>query len=430
MWARTTLLWGFLGLVLAVCLAGRAVAELMTALFPDGVPGYDTGEGVTVATRLHPEQMPLGLRDGGFLFSPRLDEAVGYTSNALPGPYRRGSWEIVTAPSLTVASDWSTDAFGASVSAQDTRYLALPSQDRTDGSVSAGGRIDIGEDALTLAAAHVAAHEDRSQIDTIPSDQPIAFQIDDVRASYAIADGRWNVVPSVQVTNYTYSPTTVLGVSTSQAYRDRLVVQGGVTVSYDFAPLRNVVLVMRAIGQDYTRTPSGQVSPDSTAFQLLAGLDYDDNSVWRWRLLAGGEARRFASPLFPQQNTLIAEAGVGWSPSGLTTLTAVVSRDTEDAAQEGVSGLVYTSARLTIDHEYLRDLLLRASVGLQRADFFQGGNRTGTTAGLGVTWVLNRNARVQFTYDWTDLHGSSVLGQAPVTGYSREVGLVTMRLGL
>lgn len=430
MWARTTLLWGFLSLALLICLAGRALAELMTALFPDGVPGYDTNDGVTVATRLHPEQMPLGLREDTLVFSPRLDQGFGYTSNALSGPYRRGSWEIVTAPSVTVASDWSNDAFGASVSAQDTRYLSLPRQDRTDGSVSGGGRIDIGDDTLTLAAAHVLAHEDRSQIDTIASDQPIAFQIDDVRASYAIADRRWNIVPSVQATNYTYSPTTLMGVPTSQAYRDRLVVQGGVTVTYDFAPLRSAVLVVRAIGQDYTRTPAGQPSPDSNAYQVLAGLDYDDNSVWRWRLLAGGEARRFASPLYPQQNTLIAEAGVGWSPSGLTTVTAVVSRDTEDAAQEGVSGLIYSSARLTIDHEYLRDLLFKASIGVQRADFFQGGHQTGTTAGLGVTWVMQRNARLLFTCDWTDLRGSSIPTEAAVNGYSRGVSLVTLRLGL
>ena len=190
------------------------------------------------------------------------------------------------------------------------------------------------------------------------------------------------------------------------------------------------MLVVRAIGQDYTRTPAGQPSPNSNAYQVLAGLDYDDNSVWRWRLLAGGEARRFASPLYPQQNTLIAEAGVGWSPSGLTTVTAVVSRDTEDAAQEGVSGLVYSSARLTIDHEYLRDLLFKASIGLQRADFFQGGHQTGTTAGLGVTWVMKRNARLLFTYDWTDLRGSSIPTEAAVNGYSRGVGLVTLRLGL
>src|ERR1700733_5355308 len=179
MWARSTILSGFLALALVVCLAGRAVAELMTALFPDGVPGYDVEAGVTVETRLHPELMPLGLREGAFQFHPALDQGLGYTSNALPGPYRRGSWEIVSAPSLAIDTDWSRDAFGAVLSLQDTRVLALPSQDRTDWTASAGGRIDIGDDKLSIAAAHVAQHEDRSQIDTIASDRPIAFQLDD-----------------------------------------------------------------------------------------------------------------------------------------------------------------------------------------------------------------------------------------------------------
>jgi hypothetical protein len=430
MWARSTLLSGFLAIALVVCLAGRAVAELMTVLFPDGVPGYDTNDGVTVETRLHPEQMPLGLREGAFRFHPALDQGVGYTSNALPGPYRRGSWQLVTAPSLAIDTDWSRDAFGALLSVQDTRVLALPSQDRTDWTASAGGRIDIGEDRLTIAAAHVAQHEDRSQLDTIGSDRPIAFQLDDVRASYAITDGRWSVVPNVQATNWTYAGTTLLGIPASQSYRDRVVLQGGLTTHYEFAPLRSVVLVARAIGQDYTHTPVGQITPDSASYQLLAGIDYDDNSVWRWQLLLGGEARRFSSRLYPQQNTLIAEAAAAWSPTGLTTVTATLSRDTEDAAQEGVSGLVYSAARLTIDHEYLRDLLFKASVGLQRADFFQGGHQTGTTAGLGVTWVMNRDARLSFTYDQTDLRGSSIPTEALATGTSRGIGLVTLRLRL
>ena len=57
MWARSILLRGFLALTVMLCLAGRAVAELMNVLFPDGVPGYDNGDGVTVETRIHPEQM-------------------------------------------------------------------------------------------------------------------------------------------------------------------------------------------------------------------------------------------------------------------------------------------------------------------------------------------------------------------------------------
>jgi hypothetical protein len=430
MWARTTLLWSFLAVACAVCMVGRAVAALMTALFPDGVPGYDTEDGVTVETRLHPDQMPLGLRNGSFLFTPRLDEGVGYTSNALPGPYRRGSWQIVTAPSVAVESNLSRNAVGAAASAQDTRYLSLPGQDRLDGTVSAGGRIDVGDDRLTVAAAHVSSHEDRGQLDTIASDRPIAFQIDDVRASYAMTSGRWNIVPNIDASHWTYDGTTLLGVPASQSYRDRDVVRTGVTVHYEFAPLRSLVLVVRAINQAYSHTQTGQPSSDSNAYQVLAGFDYDDDSVWRWRALIGGETRSFASPVYPRQNTLIAEAGAVWSPSGLTTINAMISRDTEDAEQEGVSGLVYSSARLTIDHEYLRDLLFKASIGLQRADFFQGGHQTGTTAGLGVTWVMNRNARLLLTYDQTDLRGSTIAADTLMTGYSRGVGLVTLQLGL
>jgi hypothetical protein len=184
------------------------------------------------------------------------------------------------------------------------------------------------------------------------------------------------------------------------------------------------------VGQDYTRTPAGQVGPDSTSYQMLAGMDYDDDTVWRYRLLVGGETRQFTSPSYPRQNTLIAEGGIGWSPSGMTTINATISRGTTDAAQEGVSGLIYSAARLTIDHEYLRDLLLKASIGLQQADFFQGGHQSGTSFGVGATWVLNRSARLSFTYDQTDLHGSHIPAEASVSGYSRGIGLVTLRLTL
>jgi hypothetical protein len=430
MWARSTLLWIFLSLTAAVCLAGRAVAELMTAIFPDGVPGYDTDEGVTVQTRLHPEQMPLGIREGAFEFLPQLDQSIGYTSNGLAGLKRRGSWQVVTTPALGIASGWSRNAFGAFVSVQDTRYAQLPGQNRTDASVSVGGRIDVGEDKLTLAAAHIVRHEDQGQLGTIASDRPIALQLDDVRASYAMTVGRWSIEPSVQATNWNYDGTTILAAPASQAYRDRVVVQGGVTLRYELAPLRSLVFVARMVGQDYLHTPSGQASPNSTGYQFLAGIDYDDNQVWRWRLLVGGETRQFASTVFARQNNLIAEAAVGWSPSGMTTVNATVSRETGDAAQEGVSGLVYTAARLTIDHEYFRNLLFRASFGWQRADFFQGGHQEGTTAGLGVTWVMNRSARLSFTYDQTDLRSSGTPADTVAAGYSRGIGLVTMRLGL
>jgi hypothetical protein len=406
------------------------LAELLSVLFPSGVPGYDTDDGVTVDTRLHPELMPVGVREGSLTFLPQLEVGTGYNSNAQPGSHRRGSWEVITTPSLTIGSDWSRDSLGAAFSVQDTRLLEAPAQSRTDVTASLGGRIDIGGDTLTLAAAHLSQHEDRNQIDTIASDRPIAFQLDNLRASYLISADRWSIESALQITNWTYENTSIQGQPASQSYRDRVVTQAGVTVRYELAPLRNIVFVVRAIGQDYVRTPFGQPSSNSTGYQVLAGLDYDDNSVWRWRVLAGGEVRRFASSSYRQQNALIAEAGVSWAPTGMTTVNATVSRETEDAAQEGVSGLTYSSARLTIDHEYLRDLLFKASIGLQRAEFFQGGHQTGINAALGVTWVMNRSARLSFTYSQTEVHSSSIVPGALETDFSRGLGLVTLRLGL
>ncbi|MFL5251569.1 MAG: outer membrane beta-barrel protein [Rhodopila sp.] len=399
---------------------------MLSTWFPEGVPGYDTAPGVTIGSRLHPEQMPLGLRAGAFQVWPRLDESVGYTSNVLSGTRRQGSWQIVTEPTLAINSDWSRNAFGAVLSAQNMRYLSVPSQDWTNATLSAGGRIDLGGGQFTLAASHLALHEVRSRIDAVASDRPIAFQIDDARASYTWTLGRWSVVPSLQASHWTYGNAIIQGIPSDQSYRDRLVGQGAVTLRYEWAPLRNLLFVVRALGQDYLQVPPGQPTANSASYQVLGGLD-TDSAVWRWRVLIGGEVRQFTSPVYPQQNTLIAEAGVTWSPTGMTSLGFTLDRETADAAQEGISGLTYTAARLSIDHEILRNLVFKASVALQQADFFQGGYQRGSTAGAGLTWVLNRSLRLSFTYDQTDLlpaHGNS----AP--GYSGGLGLVTVRLGL
>jgi len=416
-------------LVTLLLLCGHAGAQLLSSYFPEGVPGYAAAPGVTVLSRAHPEFDPLGIRSGPFMLWPKLETSVGYDSNVLASGHPRGSWTLRTQPSLLLASGWSRDAFGAFVSLADTRYTGLPAQDRTDGTVSVGGSVDIGRDRLTLAAAHITQHQDRSGLDAVAADKPVPLTIEDVRGSYAMPFGRWTVTPNWETSDWRFGEATIGGLPASQAFRNRLVLQGGVTARYEWAPSRNLLFVARLINQHYPRTLPGQPTEDSTGYQVLFGFDYDDDTVWRYRVLLGGEARQFAA--FRSHNSFIVEAEASWTPSAMTTVSATLSRTIEDAAQEGVAGFTYTSARLRVDHEYLRNVILSAAIGLQRAEFLQGGGtQFGTVAGLGATWLANRNVHVSATFDMSGVSGARTQPGGSSGDYQRRLALLTVRLGL
>jgi hypothetical protein len=406
-------------------------AELLSGYFPAGVPGYGTAPGVTVASRSRPEFDPPGVRLGSFRLHPQLEQELGYDSNVFGSASPRGSWIVGTHPSLLIASDWSRNSLGGYVGIDDARYLDQPGQSRTNWTASAGGSLEVGRDLLTLAAAHFALHQDRTELDALPSDAPVGYQVDDVRASYTVALNGVTVTPSLAYSAYRYDATTIFGVAAPQGYRDRNVVQGAITTRAELAPQRNLVVVVRALGSRYVAPQPGLPTRDSTGYQALVGFDDSGDAVWRYRVLLGWEVRRFAASQYRTHASPTAEAAVVWNPSGMTTVTATLARSMEDAAQEGIVGYSYTSARLVVDHELRRNVLVQFSAGVQRADYLQGGGHsTGVSLGGGVTWLMNRRMRLSTSYVFTDQRGNSNPALLTTGSYTRSLGLLTLRLGM
>jgi hypothetical protein len=218
-----------------------------------------------------------------------------------------------------------------------------------------------------------------------------------------------------------------MDVPTSQNYRNRNVLAGGVTARYEIMPLQNALVVLRGTDTNYLVSQVGQPTRNSTGFLLLAGLSDDRDAVWRYRLLLGWEQRQFAATAYPTHGAPVAEGELIWSPSGMDTVTATLTRSIEDAAQEGVSGYTYTAGTLIYDHEYARDILLQLTGGVQRADFLQGaGGQTALLFGAGVTWLIDRQMSASATYDFNDQQGGSVGTAGPFT---RSIGLLTLRFG-
>lgn len=418
-------------LALAQTSGGVGGGQTLGALFPEGVPGYGTDPGVTVRSRARPATDPSGIRFGPTLLRPDLTVSIGYDDNVFGGPNHRGSPRIVTSPSLLAATAWADTSLGLFLSADDTRYPQQPSQDRTAGTAVLGGTLGFGRDTLTLGVGHVSGYQDRTELDALPSDRPIAYQVDDLRAAYALALGRLTVTQAAEISRWRYQNTTISGVPVSQSNRDRATVLGGLTLRYAWMPAREVVFVTRLLDTRYLHPARGTPSNDSTSYQALFGIDYDDNAVWRYRLLGGLQYRAPAAAAYRARTEAITEAEVVWSPSGMTTARATLTRGIEDAAQTGLSSYTYTSARLTVDHELLRNVLLNASFTLRHADFEQtGGRQTAVAFGGGATWLLNRRLRLSLSYDFADIRNTHLPARTVAGDYTRNLIILSLRTSL
>lgn len=416
-----------------------ARAQYIESYFPAGVPGFDTAQGVTVLSRLRPLYEEPGVHVGNFVVRPMLEEGIGYDSNVSGLSGGPSSAFLRTAPAISANSQWSRNSLGVALSADNYQYFDASKQTYTNWTAAIGGGYAIGRDNLTVAYSHLSLNQNATDVGAVASDTPVHYLVDAARVAYALDFGRIVVTPNVDVEDYRFDSTTVQGLSVSQAYRDRVVLSGGVAARYALSDQRNLLFVIRGIRSHFTEPQPGQPTYNSTGVLALAGIDYQATGPWRYRLLLGFEERSFAFSGFKSHVAPIVEGSVIWTPSGPTTVSGQIARAIEDPAAEGNSGYTYTTARLVLDHELQRNLLFQGRTGVQIAQYLEGGGtQTSYTVGAGLSWLLNRNMRLSLDYNFTAQSGSQTTtynGVPTVTSFnngpfSRNIVLLAMHFGL
>ena len=414
-----------IGALALVTAAWPAFADLVDAYFPPGIIGRDTGLGVTVTSRERPATDPLGIHVGAFTIRPDIAVGGGIDSNPLFQRHATASPFVETSGSLGVTSNWATDTLAARFTFDDTRYSGVLGQDTTNWSASLAKSFDFGSDRLTLRATHLALHQTARDLNTAALDAPAAYTVDNLRLTYKADRGDFTFLPRVQFTRYSYDDVYIGGVRQSQKYRNRNIIDAELTTKFAVALLRDFAVVLRGASIQYDAAQPGQQRPDATTASALVGVDHATSAIWRYRLLVGVQARQSASPAVQNRIAPIAEANVTWSPSGLTTFGLTLTRAVEDAAGEFAAAYTYTEGKLTVDHELARDILLHGQLGLQRAEYEQGHSaETVQSAEAGVTWLVNRNARLSGTYRY--------LAKRPPAGgtISESIAMIRLQLGI
>lgn len=412
---------------------GYARAENLEVYFPPGVYGYDQQLGVTVLTRAHPGYEAPGVRAGGFVISPSLNQSAFYNSN-FNGTPNSGTWGTTTSASLSAFSDWTRDSLGGTLGVSHTQLFSFPNENYTDWNVGIAGGYTIDENQLRAAYYHNSYHQLNTTLGSVQSATPVADQTDTADLNYTFSFGRLNVTPDISVSSYRYGTATVAnGLTQNLSFLNRNVLAGGVANRYSLNDEGGIVVVLRALTSQYPNPQRGQPSNNSNSFLLLGGLDYQSKSVWRYRLLIGVEVREFQSPAFPTRTAPIAEGQLIWQPTELTTVTGSLSRLIEDPQSAGTSGYILTNARVAVDHELRRDIILHGAIGVQYAQFLQGSAQSNFTTNIGAGWLINRNMQLSFSYYFTKQIGSSgttTINPASVTTAAFSQNMVALALHL
>lgn len=412
---------------LVVAPTGAARAQLLDQLFSPGAPGYQIEPGVTVLTRERPDFDFPGIRTGGFLTHPQVTESFGYDDNVTGTRRARGSALVETRLNLQTASDLPRYGVTAGITVDDYRYLDQPRQSLTNWIASLGGTYDLGRDKASLNYYHSNLNQSPRDLDTPLLDRPIAYRVDSLIGTYQVPINRLSLRPELTLSRFDFDNGTVAGQPYLQKFRNRNVITPGLVVSYELAPRRSIVVVARNSTANYTNRVVDTPKRDYNNSSLLAGLDYDGGGLWRYRVLAGYEVRTFSSNAIKTLQAPVVEATAIYTPTGLTTLIGTVARRIQDSADETTVGYTETAINLSVDHEYLRNVLLRAQGGVYLDSYNKNqGSQTLYSAGVGATWLLNRNVRLAATYDFTtrqsDSSTTASLGVGGGTGQSFVFG--------
>jgi hypothetical protein len=374
-------------------------AQNLSSYFPSGNWGYDQELGVTVLTRARPLYETPGIRAGGFMIYPRADQGFFYNSNLNGTSEGSGTWGSHTGAGVSALSDWSRDRLGATVGVDHQQFFSFPNENYTNWNVGLTGGYTIDDAMLNVSYYHQLSHELGTAIATVATQVPFANQSDTARIDYTFNFARLAITPDLSATSYRYGSATVAGTTVDLSFLDRNTLAGGVTARYSMSDVGGLLVVVRGISSRYTKQQPGQPSNNSNSFLVLGGIDYQAKDVWRYRFLAGMEVRQFEASQFPTRTAPIAEASVIWTPTGLTTVTGSLSRLIEDPQSGGTNGYVLNQAQVVVDHELKRNIIIEARGGVQYAQFLQGGSQTNLTAGVGATWLMNRNARLSLAYN-------------------------------
>jgi hypothetical protein len=397
-----------------------ALAMLVAVAAASGAEAqdYNRGRNVSVLQRERPDYQALGIRSGGFTIFPRIEAGAEYTSNV----YKTTSDEksdvyAVVNPSIQALSNWGRNQLQAEAGLKIREFASKSTEDELGWYLRSSGRLDVYGQSYLTGGVDIEHRYIRREDDDFPitATGPLPYTSYGLNGRGTYQAGRVRLTGGGFIRADRYSNIRAVGGGTLDlSGRDLTALGGDIRGEYAVSPDTAVFVQASVVDNNY-RFGGGVFGPDRDAneIRVLAGATFDITALMRGEIGVGYLTRDYSDPAYQQISGLALNGTVEYFPTELTTLTLRVRREVEDSIIQGVGGFVNLGGSLRVDHELLRNLLLKAQIDYFRQTYKQA-DRADNVISLsgGGTYFVNHALGLSATATWLRRESSGLAQRA------------------
>lgn len=362
---------------------------------------------VGVRDRPRPEYDPLGIRVGLLHLSPKLTIGESYDDNVFATESNEAN-DLIT----KVASDVSLQSRGRipwslSGGISSGTYAEYSHENYVDWRGGLALAQAFGARTQTVLSASMARNHESPGDPAFPAsviERPdFTTKRAELELSRELGFGRLKFSANIESSDYN-DARTVDGAELDQDFRDRNVWE--LNLRNDFSVGPNTALFIRLLHrqQQYDKTDEvSGVDRDAATDAIYGGAAIWISNLVRGEVGVGVQEVDNADPSQADSRSLAFDGNLEFYLTQLLTATLQAQRSSGAADIAGSSSYVATVIGVKLDYELRRNVILAASFSHSERDYSGlDSNDTSSLSAVSAQWLLNRHARLNFTFSMVD----------------------------
>lgn len=358
-----------------------------------------------------------------FVVKPSFGVTGVYESNIfLTENNAVGDRRVEYAPGLTIQSDWGRHSFALTGTATLGRYVERINEDFEDYQVQLSGRLDIHDNKkLNLVAGFAQRHQERNEEDDPGQGfEPVVSFNNFADLAFEYSADAFLVRYKFDFEHRDFKDSGTL----DNDVRDQTVIETSLRLGYEFTPGTTIFIEPNADFRIFNQSrDSAGLLQDNYAFGQLAGVTWDVTGVTFLEVAAGISYREYDDPSFTSEFNFDYSLKAIWNATDVITVTAELARSFSDSATAGESGSLDDSGILSVDYEFLDNVILSTGMTVSLTTTDRSGREDiSFDPTFGVRYLVNENWSAKLDLGYSRRY-SNFAGES-YSNFSAGFGLV------